>query len=178
MKYFSLVLSLLFSASGFSAQFTKISTMKNSDLEQAAKMFETELNRPIKFVLGDCSGILRLKVSKKPEELELNSMKQLGTMKGGLYHSDGEKVSAFTGSNFDLSKELITISGYRDYQDEDESKASEAFILNFSNSLKSSKDILNFSANHSNEDGTWGLTLIYDTVNQEVLFLKAGFCGT
>ncbi len=179
---FKTMLALFFLSSlpsANAASFSRLTAMTDSRLEAAAGLYAKEIKAG-QLVLAECSSLLRLKVTKRPTEPNLNTMKQLAVMKGGLYHSDGETVGRVLGPTPGIVEELVMMSGNREFQDEDEETATRRFMASFSRLLTKAESVKTemYRGIHSFEDGTWGLLLIYDTRKQEVLLLKAGYCGT
>ncbi len=173
------------SGSVYAAKFTSVKKMKDASLENLATVASKAVSNEDLF--GDCSDLMRFKVTKKESEKNINTIKQLHYSKLGLYPGDDadpfliqrEKSSV-------IAKNLLSHGAeYNDWFDSDEDKSTffttvdnVARALDTALDSKTKAKLELYDGYHSYEDGTWSILSAYDTINQELLVIKIGFCGT
>lgn len=177
-----LVMSTL-SSGAFAAKFTAIKKHKDAKLDTLSKVFSASTKD--EKIFGDCGSIQSFKIEKKKTEANLNTMKQLNISRGGIWHSEGETTYSLKPKNtFSPTRSLLSSDSDNDWLDEDQRKVFEAAVEAVANAIYDATNGLKdktkefYTSSHSNEDGTWSILEIYDTKNQEVLLMQAGFCGT
>lgn len=174
---------LSLSTSVFAAKFTPIKTMKDTKLEKLSEIFARATKN--EEIFGDCGGLNAFKVTKKADEANLNSMKQMHIAYGGLFAGNDETTYRENPKNTTgITRTLLSHDSDMDYLDEEQKVIYDKANVDVSKAIYSATNALKdktkeiYSAFHSDEDGTWAILSIYDTKNQEVLMMQVGGCGT
>lgn len=177
-----LVLSSL-SSGAFAATFTVVNKHKDAKLETLSKVFAKATRD--EGIFGGCGDLQSYKIAKKETESNLNSMKQLHIRNGGLQPSNGETAARTKPTNsFSATRALLSNDSDMDWLDEDQKKIYEQSLTDVSDALYKATGALKdkskelYTSYHNDEDGSWTILSVYDTKNQEVLYMQVGGCGT
>ena len=175
MKKVALLLMAL-TLSAEAATFKSTHKLSNPDLEALAiKSVSIQKNEEL---FGDASATRRYTFTRKKDEANLNTVKQLNIAKAGLWAGEDptqpvpEKTSGMA-----LATALVveTYAAPGEEEGRDNAAKSLAPLLQ---KLLGKKTILLFTGFHADENGTWGVLDVLDLENSEVLLLKFGYHGT
>lgn len=169
------LLGVLISTSAWAAKFQTISEMERASIEAVATVGNTIVKNESAF--GDCTRMVRVSYTRKPEEKDINTVKQLNISKAGLWKDEDVTALDATGDDAgDIAQELLVNSNEEEFKPL-VSATRARLKLALERAMKDRK-VRVYTGGHSNEDGTWNVIDVLDTKNEEILLLRVGFCGT
>lgn len=183
MKNLSFILSAIFAVSIANA--AKFQTNRDGFVNEELSLFDFTVraalfDRSKADLMGDCSDYRTYNFERKASETDTNTMKQLGYAKAGLLPGDEESLIEVIGENRSqyAITDLFSILDEIDREDNEEEVYQEQreFLLN--ELVLEDPTLKIYSAIHGYEDGSWGILGVLDSVNQQILLVRLGFCGT
>lgn len=176
MKAFSLILlSALFSTHVFAAKFKTIPNVSSTAAQKLSSAAAGIVGQ--QEIFGDSSTVLALSFERKLTEADAQTIKQLSFMKAGANSDDGH--DELTSANL---KDIVSYALYAIENQESEyptefTKAQQD-LTEALKYIKADRKLKIFGSSHADEDGSWQVLYILDTVKKEVLLVKIGFWGT
>jgi hypothetical protein len=115
--------------------------------------------------------------TRNATELDANTIKQLIFVKGGATTEDTQFDLVDLSAADTVKYVLLAVEG----QENEFGADFKAAITNLTAALKTikaDKQLKVFGSGHADEDGSWQIVYILDTVANEVLMVTIGFTGT
>ncbi len=125
---------------------------------------------------GDCSKVVRLNFTRKEEEKDINTIKQLNIAKAGMFDQDDPNPKLTKSAADVLASELLE-NGNQDEHETAWDKGVEK-LTDAIHGLRGKKNLSIFEGSHANEDGSWKILDVLDKTNDQILLLTFGYCGT
>jgi hypothetical protein len=175
MKFFSaIVLASIFSAQILAAQFSQIGKLSSPAAQKLAQAGLSIVNN--QDVFGDNGKVVALTFTKKSTENNMATTKQL-SFKNGANSDDFQKD--FKRTNV---KEICDFAFNAIENGESENEAAfKAARINLTaalNAVKADKTLEIYGNQHADEDGSWNILFVFDTITNQILMLKIGYSGT
>jgi hypothetical protein len=180
MSMFTHLVSFLvvagFSTSALAAKFTPVKPMKNAAMEKLAQVVESMNKDEESF--GDAGSVVRVTFTRKPTEQDLNTVKQLNFQQGDLFHGEVGAVS-LDGKSADemIAHILYAVENVEAEREAAFAKAKKQ-LKPALRAIKRNKSLKIYGAGHADEDGSRQILNVFDTKNNEILFVMIGYHGT
>lgn len=169
------ITGLLISNVTWAAKFENVAELTSKRLEALAQLAKRiQKNED---VFGDCSRLGRYSFTRKAEEKDVNTLEQLNVAKGGVFHDDDPKPTP-VGSRSASQIVAELFDNVNPDADEDVVVAARKDLTAAVKKVLQSTYLTVWEASHANEDGSWKILDVLDPRNEEVLFIRLGYCGT
>ncbi len=175
MKSLFVVLGLTLSLSATSSFAAKFSPVKMKSV--AARELQQTVRTLIKDkgIFGDAGYANSYFFTRKPTEVDLQTMKQLNFAKAGLNSDDKGALLFQSKSAEELAEYLLDALTFEESSPHDTAVETLADALR---AVKAERNLVIYGTNHADEDGSWQVLDILDTKNNEVLIIRIGYHGT
>lgn len=170
-----IIISTIFSAQVFAAKFTPITNVDSKAVQKLATVAATIVKK--ENVFGDASSVKAFSFIRNATELDANTIKQLSFVKGGATSEDTQFDLVDLSAPDTVKYLLLAVEG-QENEFEADFKSAKTNLTAVLKMIKADKQLKVFGSGHADEDGSWQIVYILDTVANEILMVTIGFTGT
>lgn len=170
-----IIISTLLSAQVFAAKFTPITSVDSKVVQKLALAAATVVKK--EKVFGDSSSVQTFSLTRNDTELDANTIKQLSFVKGGATTEDTQFDLEDLTASKTVEYILQAVAG-QEAEFGADFKVAKTNLTAALKGVKADKQLKVFGSGHADEDGSWQIIYVLDTVANEILMVTIGFSGT
>lgn len=170
------VATMLSTTQAFAAKFQIQSKMTSAAAQKLSSVAARIVGNETAF--GDAGIVAAYHFTRKPTEVDLNTVKQLNFAKAGQNSDDDGAAEAQDWTAERLANHLLDFTSQVDPEFEAAFESARRNLASALKAVRANNGLKIYVTNHADEDGSWQVLNVLDLRNQQILLVKIGYYGT